>query len=106
MTKIASALEDQQTIPVIAEQLALIQDVQTDEWWIDVSYPMLEEVRKKLRLLVPRIERSKKAAIYSDFSDEIGKGEEIELPGTPAVRSPAPSSFSSARRQNISSNRT
>jgi type I restriction enzyme R subunit len=82
VTKIASALEDQQTIPVIAEQLALIQDVQTDEWWVDVSYPMLEEVRKKLRLLVPLIERSKKAVIYSDFSDEIGKGEKIELPGT------------------------
>ncbi|MEM8621308.1 MAG: DEAD/DEAH box helicase family protein [Actinomycetota bacterium] len=79
---IASALEDQQTIPVIAEQLELIQDVQADEWWIDVSYPMLEEVRKKLRELVPLIERSKKAIIYSDFSDELGDGVEVELPGT------------------------
>jgi type I restriction enzyme R subunit len=79
---IAAALEDQQTIPVIAAQLELIQDIQADEWWVDVSYPMLEEVRKKLRLLVPLIERSKKGVIYSDFSDEIGPGSEIELPGT------------------------
>jgi type I restriction enzyme R subunit len=79
---IADALEDQQTIPVIAAQLELIQDIQADEWWVNVSYPMLEEVRKKLRLLVPLIERSKKGVIYSDFGDEMGEGVEVELPGT------------------------
>lgn len=79
---IAGALEDQQTIPAIAQQLALIQDVQADEWWVDVSYPMLEEVRKKLRLLVPLIARSKKSIVYSDFTDDIGNGSIVELPGT------------------------
>jgi type I restriction enzyme R subunit len=79
---IASALEDQQTIPVIAAQLELIQDIQADEWWVNVSYPMLEEVRKKLRALVPLIERSKKGIIYSDFGDEIGEGVDVALPGT------------------------
>jgi type I restriction enzyme R subunit len=79
---IAGALEDQQSIPVIAAQLELIQDVQSDEWWIDVSYSMLEEVRKKLRLLVPLIERSKKGIIYSDFQDVIGETTTIDLPGT------------------------
>ena len=82
MVAIAGALEDQQTIPAIAQQLALIQDVQADEWWVDVSYPMLEEVRKKLRLLVPLIERSKKSIVYSDFTDDIGDGSIVELPGT------------------------
>ena len=43
---------------------------------------MLEEVRKKLRSLVPLIERSKKGVIYSNFGDEIGEATEIELPGT------------------------
>jgi type I restriction enzyme R subunit len=82
---IAEALEDQQTIPAIAQQLALIQDVKSDEWWVDVSYPMLEEVRKKLRLLVPLIERSKKGVVYSDFTDDIGEGTGIVLPGTGGV---------------------
>jgi type I restriction enzyme R subunit len=80
--QIAGALEDQQTIPVIAAQLELIQDIQHDEWWVNVTYAMLEEVRKKLRLLVPLIERSKKGVIYSDFGDELGEATEIELPGT------------------------
>lgn len=87
--QIASALEDQRTIPVIAEQLELIIDVQSDDWWVDVSYPMLEEVRKRLRLLVSLIERSKKAIVFSDFTDAIGEASEIELPGTGgAVGSP------------------
>ncbi len=83
--QIAGALEDQQVIPVIAAQLELIQDLQTDEWWTDVTYSMLEEVRKKLRLLVPLIERSKRTIIYSDFVDEIGEAGEIMLPGAGSV---------------------
>ncbi|MBK7019182.1 MAG: DEAD/DEAH box helicase family protein [Candidatus Microthrix sp.] len=79
---IAGALEDQQTIPVIAEQLVLIQAIQADEWWENVSYPMLEEVRRKLRALVQLIERSKKGVIYSDFVDEMGVAVEYDLPGT------------------------
>ena len=76
------SLEDQQTIPVIAEQLELILDVQSEEWWVDVSYPMLEEVRKKLRGLVHLIERAKKQPLYSDFEDEIGSGTVVDVPGT------------------------
>ena len=79
---IAGLLEDQPTIPAIAQQLALIQDVQADEWWENVSYPMLEEVRRKLRGLVYLIERSKKGVIYSDFVDELGVSVEVDLPGT------------------------
>ena len=79
---IAGLLEDQQTIPVIAQQLELIQEIQVDEWWEHVSYPMLEEVRRKLRGLVQLIERSKKGVIYSDFADEAGVSVEIDLPGT------------------------
>jgi type I restriction enzyme R subunit len=80
--QIAGALEDQQAIPVVAQQLELIQEVQTDEWWVDVSYPMLEEVRRKLRPLVPLIERSKKSIIYSNFVDDLGEGAVVDLPGT------------------------
>jgi type I restriction enzyme R subunit len=87
--KVAAALEEQQAIPVIAQQLELIQDIQHDEWWIDVTYSMLEEIRKKLRLLVPLIERSKKKIVYTKFTDELGTGVEVELPGTGgAIESP------------------
>ncbi|MEO1061338.1 MAG: DEAD/DEAH box helicase family protein [Actinomycetota bacterium] len=80
---IASALEDLGTaIPAVAEQMELIIDIQADEWWVDVSYPMLEDARRRLRSLVQLIERVRKTPLYSDFTDELGEGTEIELPGT------------------------
>ncbi len=39
---IAGLLEEKSTIPMVREQMALIQEVQTDEWWQDVTVPMLE----------------------------------------------------------------
>jgi type I restriction enzyme, R subunit len=58
--QIAGLLEGQQSIPAIKQQLELILDVQDDDWWTDVTYPMLEQLRRRLRDLVPLIERSKK----------------------------------------------
>ncbi|MEX0825359.1 MAG: DEAD/DEAH box helicase family protein [Acidimicrobiia bacterium] len=79
--RIAGLLEDQQAIPVIAEHLELILAVQEDEWWVDATYPMLEEVRKRLRLLVPLIEKARKNVVYSDFDDAIGEGDEVAIFG-------------------------
>ncbi len=80
--QIAGLLEDQQSIPVIKQQLALILDVQSDEWWTDATYPMLEHLRRQLRDLVPLIERSKKKEVYTDFEDTFGGDREVVLPGT------------------------
>ncbi|MDP6717685.1 MAG: helicase-related protein, partial [Pirellulaceae bacterium] len=80
--QIAGLLEEQQTIPVIAEQLELILELGSDEWWIDVNYSMLEEMRKRLRLLVPLIEKAKRGQIFTDFEDLMGEVTTIELPGT------------------------
>ncbi|GAB1715040.1 MAG: restriction endonuclease subunit R [Nitrobacter sp.] len=80
LLEIASALEDQTGIPAIAQQAALIEDTQTDQWWEGVTVPLLELVRLRLRNLVQHIEKSKKAVVYSNFADEIGDGIEHELP--------------------------
>ena len=80
---IASALEDLGTsIPAVNDQMPLIVDIQTDQWWVNASYPMLEDARKRLRTLVQLIERTRKAILYSDFTDELGAGTNVELPGT------------------------
>ena len=79
---VASALEDLgTTIPGVVKQLELITAIQTDEWWVDATYPMLEDARKRLRGLVHLIERTKKNVLYSDFTDELGEPEEVVLPG-------------------------
>jgi len=78
---ISGMLEEKSAIPMVRDQLPLIQDVQTDEWWQDVTIPMLEAVRRRMRDLVKLIEKAKRKPIYSDFEDEMGAETRIALPG-------------------------
>jgi type I restriction enzyme R subunit len=52
-------LEEKASIPMVQQQLPLIQELQTDEWWQNVTSPMLENVRKRIRALVKLIEKQK-----------------------------------------------
>jgi type I restriction enzyme, R subunit len=79
--EIAGALEEISGIPMVNQQLALIQDVQTDPWWEDVTLPMLETVRRRLRDLVALIEKRQRTPIYTDFEDEMGAEFDVALPG-------------------------
>lgn len=78
---IAGLLEDYSSIPGVAEQMTLIAELQTDEWWEGVTLPMLENVRKRLRLLVQFIEKNKRKIIYTDFADEMGEHVEFQFGG-------------------------
>ncbi|NOU13843.1 MAG: DEAD/DEAH box helicase family protein [Methylococcaceae bacterium] len=77
---IASALEEQDAIPAIKAHMPFIQAIAVDEWWEDVTVPMLETARKTLRTLVKLIEKSKKNVVYTDFEDELGDETPIDLP--------------------------
>jgi type I restriction enzyme R subunit len=61
--------------------MVLIQEIQTDEWWQDVTPPMLENVRRRLRALVKLIDKQQRKPIYTDFEDELGAETNVELPG-------------------------
>jgi type I restriction enzyme R subunit len=78
---IAGLLEEKAAIPMVNAQMPLIQDLQTDEWWQDVTVPMLENTRRRLRALVKLIEKQRRKPIYTDFEDELGNESTIELPG-------------------------
>ncbi|WBB73792.1 DEAD/DEAH box helicase family protein [Micromonospora sp. WMMD1128] len=71
--EIASMLLEQTSIPTVREQQQLLDEVAGDEWWQDVTLPMLELVRRRLRGLVRLISKSKRAIVYTDFSDELGE---------------------------------
>lgn len=66
---------------MVREQLLLIQDLQTDEWWKDVTTRMLENVRRRLRALIKPTEKQNRKPIYTDFEDELGTGSDVQLPG-------------------------
>jgi type I restriction enzyme R subunit len=78
---IAEALEAQSSIPMINAELDLIQELQTDEYWQDITAPMLETVRKRLRHLIKLIEKTRRRIVYTDFVDEMGAPTAIDLPG-------------------------
>jgi type I restriction enzyme, R subunit len=79
--EIANRLEDKQSIPMVKAQIELIQDLQQEEYWQDITLPMLERVRKRLRDLVKFIDRSQRKIIYTDFEDAIGDEQEVTLSG-------------------------
>jgi type I restriction enzyme R subunit len=79
--EIAGALEEKASIPMVRAELELIIEVQTDEFWQDITTALLEDVRKRLRSLVKFIEKTTRQNIYTDFTDLIGEETEIELPG-------------------------
>ncbi|MDR6955543.1 type I restriction enzyme R subunit [Ancylobacter sp. 3268] len=80
LVEIASALDEQTAIPIIAAQHRLILDILSDDWWNDVTVPLLELVRLRLRGLVQHIEKERRRIVYTDFTDELGPGAEIDLP--------------------------
>lgn len=78
---IASGLLNQTTIPSVAAQQELLDDVAGDEWWVDVTLPMLEHARRKLRGLLRFLEKAKKVVVYTNFADEMGESTLVDLPG-------------------------
>ena len=78
--EIASKLESKENIPVVAEQIALIQDIQTVEYWKGITLPMLEAMRKRIRGLVKLIEKSTSTIVYSMLDDEIGQMQAVDIP--------------------------
>jgi type I restriction enzyme R subunit len=77
---IAVNLEDEMAIPAIKAEAPLIHAVASDEWWQDVTVPMLETARRRLRALVKLLPKGQKKVVYTDFKDEVGEASVIDLP--------------------------
>jgi len=81
ITEIASLLEELGNVTMVAAEMALILEIQTDEFWQDITLPMLETVRRRLRALVKLIEYKKRLLVYSDFEDRAGTATDVTVPG-------------------------
>ncbi|MFD0901502.1 DEAD/DEAH box helicase family protein [Actinomadura sediminis] len=80
---IAEALLDPITLqnPVVAQHRELLSDLVTDAWWQDVTLPMLELMRRRVRGLTKLIEKTRRGILYTGFQDELGELTEAELKG-------------------------
>ena len=66
---------------MLFRSLALIQAIQSDEYWQDVTLPMLETVRRRLRALIKLIEKARRRPVYTNFEDQLGDDVAVSLPG-------------------------
>lgn len=78
--QIAASLLSKLAIPSVAEQSELLESVAGDEWWVDVTLPMLELARRRIRSLVRFIEKTSRSPVYTDFEDLLGDGVEVDFP--------------------------
>jgi type I restriction enzyme R subunit len=81
--EIASLLEALPNVPMVVGEMALILEIQTDDFWQDITLPMLETVRRRLRALVKLIEFKKRPIVYSDFEDSAGASTQMVVQGIP-----------------------
>lgn len=78
--RFASALEELSNVPLVAREMELILEVQTDSFWEDITPEMLEMIRRRLRNLAELIKPIERKTVITDFEDEIGKGAAIPMP--------------------------
>lgn len=69
--EIAMLLEEKATIPAVKAQLGYLAALQETEFWEGLNLAMLEEMRLRLRGLVPFLDKKKRKIVYTDFQDQI-----------------------------------
>jgi type I restriction enzyme R subunit len=77
--ELASELETKEAIPAVKVELALIQEVQTEEFWNGITLGVIESLRRKLRGLIKFIDRKTFSPVYTVLTDEIGAATEVQL---------------------------
>ncbi|MDO5618004.1 DEAD/DEAH box helicase family protein [Kocuria sp.] len=77
---IAENLLSKGAIPVVAKQLPLLEEVAEEQWWEDVTLPMLEVMRVRIRGLARFVERTRRNPVYTNFQDALNESREVEMP--------------------------
>ena len=78
---IAAALVGNTRIPSIVAQAELLEEVASDSWWVDVTLPMLEVARRRLRGLVVFLDKTRKEPMYVDIQDALTDWDIVEVAG-------------------------
>ena len=71
VVEVAMLLEEKSTIPAVAAQLGYLAAVQENAFWEGIALNGLEELRLRLRGLVPFLDKKTRTIVYTDFQDEI-----------------------------------
>ncbi len=77
---LAERLLELGSIPAVRNHMLLIERVAGEDWWVDVTVPMLEQARRHLRGLIKLAGKDARKIVYTDFEDELGETAEVPLP--------------------------
>ena len=77
VVEIARLLEEKSTIPAVKAQLAYLASVQENAFWEGIALNGLEELRMRLRGLMPFLDKKTCTIVYTDFHDEITAVREV-----------------------------
>ena len=70
----ASGLEEKGSVPAVGAEMELILALQEDAWWHDITLPLIENLRLRLRGLAKFFDSiSGLVDVFTDFEDEIGE---------------------------------
>ena len=79
MVDIAMLLEEKATIPAVKAQLEYLASMQESSFWEGIDLRGLEELRLRLRGLVPFLDKTKQNIVYTDFQDQVKGVRDVEL---------------------------
>jgi type I restriction enzyme R subunit len=68
---LADALTKRASIPLVAEKLPLIKQVQGTAYWADTPLAKLEHLRRELRHLMRFVQAEKRPPVYTNLDDEV-----------------------------------
>ena len=71
MVDIAMQLEEKTTIPAVKAQLEYLASMQESGFWEGIDLRGLEELRLRLRGLMPFLDKKKQKIVYTDFQDQV-----------------------------------
>ncbi len=83
VVEIAMLLEEKSAIPAVARQLTYLASIQETVFWEGINLSTLEDMRLRIRGLVPFLDKKSRKVVYTNFEDEvvsIKTGEPIPMP--------------------------
>lgn len=78
--EIARELSTKTTLPMVMEHINLIREVMGNALWENMTLPMLDHIRIQLRGLIRVLDAKNRKIIATNFIDEIGLPENVDLP--------------------------
>ena len=85
VVEIAMLLEEKSTIPAVKTQLGYLAALQETVFWEGISLSGLEDLRLRLRGIVPFLDKKERKIVYTAFQDEIERHREIPIRDMPKM---------------------